>query len=244
MILRVIGDDAQTVVATVAEGGPNDIAAVLPRFAVERKHHLGMVSVRVAGAVVVAHHKLARFECLFRHTGLVGPRAREMAHPDIAPSDGQIGRGKACERHVSLFPVGYFCPHLYHVYIVVGPIFQIHDYRIHRILQVNGRDSGIALLLHIHTRGHKVGGKVAVGMAHGQCRLGRRVESVGRIDLHAPACGNRQGGQVGIGQPRSEVDILRMPAVFGIHHQREVLRLDFHHSGGKTERTSQKQTGE
>ena len=53
MVFRVVGFHLQAIVAAIAQGRPDDVAAVLLGFAIEREHDFRMVCMTVAHTVFV-----------------------------------------------------------------------------------------------------------------------------------------------------------------------------------------------
>lgn len=78
MIISPVGNSVEEIVAGIAESGTDNVARVLLRFAIEREHHFGMVSLRVAHAVAVADDELAPLERFLNQLSLVGPKALEI----------------------------------------------------------------------------------------------------------------------------------------------------------------------
>ena len=60
VVFIVVRVDAQLVIAAVAERGTDDTSLVLTRLSVQRKHHFGMVGVRIARTVLVLDDLHAR----------------------------------------------------------------------------------------------------------------------------------------------------------------------------------------
>ena len=73
VVFRIVGINLQLEIAAIAEGSTNHVALVLLPLAVQREHYLCMVSMRVARAVLVLNHLLARQYGLLDKTSLVSP---------------------------------------------------------------------------------------------------------------------------------------------------------------------------
>ena len=122
MILGIIGYGLQLVVAAIDDGCSDDIARILLSLAIQREHHLAMVGMGVASAIVVADDELARLQFLVRELSLVSPSAREMAHPYIATADRKHGRSEGGEGDGTLLAIGDLGPRLDHIYIIICTI--------------------------------------------------------------------------------------------------------------------------
>ena len=73
VVVGIVGDHLQAVVARIADGSTDDGSRVLLSLAVEREHHLAMIGMRVACAVLVDNHLLAGSQRFLHQLGLVGP---------------------------------------------------------------------------------------------------------------------------------------------------------------------------
>ena len=96
VVLRIVGINLQLEVTTIAEGGANHIASVFLTFAIERKHHLSVVGMRVTRSVFILYHLLARQDGLFYEAGFIGPGTIEMREPYVATTDRQRTGSKLC----------------------------------------------------------------------------------------------------------------------------------------------------
>ena len=181
VVLVVVRVDAQLVIAAVAERGTDDTSLVLTRLPVQRKHHFGMVGVRIARTVLVLDDLHARHKRFLHQATFVGPRAVQMAQPHFTATDRQIGGSKLVERDRLLLAVSDLGPRLDDIHIVIGAVAYIYIERIDFVLEA---DDGLRALvgsvggdvLHGHLEGH-----VAIGVLHGQGGLGDARQAVHRI---------------------------------------------------------------
>ena len=142
---------------------------------------------RVASAVSVDNDLLARCQRLLAQLGLVGPRAVEVAHPYVAATDGQHGRGKSGQCHCLLLVVRDFRPCLNHVFLNVRFVVQCHCDRVGGVFQCDACHEvafvhHLALLKVFCYQGCR---HIAVRMGHGQCGFSGCVQTMGRVGLHA-----------------------------------------------------------
>ena len=181
VVFRIVGINLQLKIAAIAEGSTNHVSLVLLSLAVQRQHHLSLVSMRVARAVLVLNHLLARQYGLLDKTSLVSPRAIEMRHPHVAATDRQTDRGKLRQGDGFRLAVLYLRPRLNHVLVGIGLVAQHNSGRIDGVFH---RDTDLVALL---VTGSNVDGcrHVAIGMFHRQCSLCRRVQSIDGIGIHA-----------------------------------------------------------
>jgi len=197
VIAAVVGDSAQFVVTAIAEGSTDDVAAVLPSFAVEREHHLGVGRLRVVHTGMAAHDELTGIQRLGGDIGLTAPCTTEMAGPHITAPDGQHGRGEGGQGDGALFLIGDLCPCLDHVGIGIGAVLQIDIEVIYGILKMDGGH----LALGIRTGNDELCREVAISVTAGKgCRI-RAIHTIGRIGIHAAALWTLQCLQVSGGEP-------------------------------------------
>ena len=226
MILRVVGHGLELIVAAVFQCRTDDGTRILLSLAVEREHHLGMVGMRIAYAIIVADNELAWLQLLVAQLSLGSPCTREVAHPYIATADRKHGRSEGGQGNDALFAVADFGPRLNHIHILVGTILQVHLYIIYRILEMDGGKGGICLLLHVAARSHESRREITVAMAHSECSLCRSVQSIGWISIHSSVGSHLQILQVGSIQLGSEVEILSRFAVLHIEDERDALTVN------------------
>ncbi len=239
VILCVVGDHLQTVVARIAQCGTDDLSCVLLCLAVQREHHLRVARMRVARAVLVHYLLLSGRQRFLHQPCLVGPRTVEARHPYVAPADGNHSRGKCCQRHRLLLGVGHLRPHLDDVLGRVGFVVQLHHCAIHGVLH---RDAHRAVRLFPtvadHCRRH-----VAVAVLHSQCGLGGTVHAIHGIGVHPTVAGSLQMLQFLRIQSQSVIHILGLSALLYVQYQRRVLCL-YNHLCGVARRSRQRHQGQ
>ena len=199
VVLGVVGDQVDTVVAAILEGGADGASGAVVGATVEREHYLAVGGLRVAGAVVVDYRLDAGAQRLLHEVGLVGPRAGEMAQPYVAAAHGQICRGIAAQGDGAALAVGDLGPGVYHVGAGIGAVTQGYVDRILAVAHTYGGD-GQAVGVGISVGGDYGGveGHVAVGMGDGYRRGGLCDEAVGGIGVVALLDGGYRCG-VGVG---------------------------------------------
>ena len=75
VILGIIGYSSEFIVATIFDGSTDDITHIFLSFATEREHHLTMVGMRVANAIVISDDKSPWLQFFLTQLCLVRPRA-------------------------------------------------------------------------------------------------------------------------------------------------------------------------
>ena len=90
MIIYVTGIYTKFIVTTIAKRCSYDTTVILLRLSVKRKHHLGMVCMRVARAVLILYHLHSPLKRLLHETAFSCPCSMKMAHPYISDTDRKI----------------------------------------------------------------------------------------------------------------------------------------------------------
>ena len=209
MIVSVIGLDLQFVISCITEGGTNNITLVLAALAVEREHHLGMLGLRVAYAVLVLYRDETTGKGLFDHPALITPGSVQTGEPHIATADGQHGAGKACKGNGAALPVLYLGPGLDNIDIVVGTVADIDHCGINLVLHAHNGHHGMGFGLHAGVGIAQLGGHAAIGMGHGQRGLVYHLLSESGIEGRAPRR-RRDIVDIAAVEPRAEVSVTRL----------------------------------
>ena len=220
VVLRVVGDHLQAVVAAIAEGSADDVAGVLLALAVQREHHFGMVGMRVTCAVLVDDDLLAGRQRFLHQAALVGPRTIEVAQPHVTAAYGQHGRRKGGQRDGLLLAVGHLGPGLNDILLEVGFILQFHREGIDGVFERNTGDEiplvhDLALLVVVADERCR---HVAVGMAYCQSGFSGSIQAVGGIGLHASVDRLLKVLQLLCTQSLAEIDVLRLLPFGDIKH--------------------------
>ena len=203
VIIGIVGDYVDMVIATVAERCTNHRACILGRLAVQGEHYLRVGSVRIAHAVLVLDAQHSSLEGFFHQPAFIGPGAIEMAHPDIAGTDGQECRVELAQQDGLLLPVDDLRPGLDHIHVVEGLVIQFHTEIIGFVLE---SDAGYIPILRRrcgYTLDDKVEGHVTVSVRDFNRVLADLSLAIRGIRVQGTDPGETEG--VGIGYLRSEV---------------------------------------
>ena len=131
MVFAFICVNAQFIITSVTKGSTNHTSAILTWLSVQREHHFGVCRVRIAHSVLILYHLHTRFQRFLHQTRLVCPSTVEAGQPDIALTNGKIGRCKLVQLHVLFLLMADFRPRLNDVHILIGFIEEFYIKRIY-----------------------------------------------------------------------------------------------------------------